>query len=133
MADLQEKIEKAAGLQLELRKLLLEIIGDIPGEGGGEFNGANLLNGSVTHEKLADSSVRNRNIGTGSVKTENLGVKTVTAEKLADDVMSILNSKLTATKAAAQADSTATDVEGLVADFNALLAKLRTAKFMATS
>ncbi len=33
----------------------------------------------------------------------------------------------------AQADSTATTVAGLVADFNALLAKLRTAKLMATS
>lgn len=36
-----------------------------------------------------------------------------------------LNAKLTATKAATQANSTATDVAGLVADFNALLAKLK--------
>lgn len=34
-------------------------------------------------------------------------------------------------KAATQADSTATDIEGLVADFNALLAKLKTAGIMA--
>lgn len=34
---------------------------------------------------------------------------------------------------AAQADSTATDVTGLVADFNALLAKLRAAGVMASS
>lgn len=34
---------------------------------------------------------------------------------------------LVATKAAAQADSTATDVPGLKTDFNALLAKLRAA------
>ena len=34
-------------------------------------------------------------------------------------------------KAATQADSTATDAEGLVADFNALLAKLKTAGIMA--
>ncbi|SFE43690.1 Head fiber protein [Paenibacillus algorifonticola] len=40
--------------------------------------------------------------------------------------------KLTATQGAAQADSTATDVAGLVADFNALLAKLRTAGIIAT-
>lgn len=33
--------------------------------------------------------------------------------------------------AAAQANSTATDVPGLVADFNALLAKLRTAGILA--
>ena len=38
----------------------------------------------------------------------------------------------TVTKAAAQANSTATDVPGLVADFNALLAKLRTAGVIAT-
>lgn len=35
-------------------------------------------------------------------------------------------------KAAAQADSTAEDVEGLVADFNSLLAKLRTAGILDT-
>lgn len=35
-------------------------------------------------------------------------------------------------KAAAQADSTATDVAGIVADFNSLLAKLRTAGIIAT-
>ncbi|WP_197046174.1 head fiber protein [Mycobacterium tuberculosis] len=43
-----------------------------------------------------------------------------------------LAAKLTASKAAAQADSTATDVAGLVTDFNALLAKLRTAGILAT-
>lgn len=36
-------------------------------------------------------------------------------------------------QAAAQADSVATDVAGLVTDFNALLAKLRAAGLMATS
>ncbi|QAT67106.1 hypothetical protein EQZ20_20970 [Bacillus glycinifermentans] len=46
------------------------------------------------------------------------------------NLQTTLNSKLTASQAAAQADSTATDIEGLVADFNALLAKLRTAKIM---
>lgn len=41
-----------------------------------------------------------------------------------------LNAKLTASKAATQANSTATDVAGLVADFNALLAKLKAAGIM---
>jgi hypothetical protein len=36
-------------------------------------------------------------------------------------------------KAEAQADSTASDVAGLVADFNALLAKLKDAGLMATT
>lgn len=36
------------------------------------------------------------------------------------------------TKAAAQADSTASDVTGLKTDFNALLAKLRTAGILTT-
>lgn len=36
------------------------------------------------------------------------------------------------TKAAAQADSTATDIAGLKTDFNALLAKLRTAGVIST-
>jgi hypothetical protein len=38
-----------------------------------------------------------------------------------------LGSVVSANKVAAQADSTATDVAGLKTDFNALLAKLRTA------
>lgn len=41
-----------------------------------------------------------------------------------------LDAKLTASKAVAQADSEAADIEGLVADFNALLAKLRAAGIM---
>ncbi|KUP31072.1 hypothetical protein AU387_15520 [Bacillus halotolerans] len=42
-----------------------------------------------------------------------------------------LDSKLTASKAATQANSAATDVAGLVTDFNALLAKLKAAGLMA--
>lgn len=41
-----------------------------------------------------------------------------------------LDAKLTASKAASQTNSTATDVAGLVTDFNALLAKLKTAGVM---
>ncbi len=95
---------------------------------------------SITNEKLADNSVlnrnigegsvQNRNIGTGSVQESNLGNKAVTMTKLGDDVKSALDGKLTAKKAATQANSAATDVEGLVADFNALLAKLKTAGLM---
>ncbi|MER1249759.1 hypothetical protein NQS42_18215 [Bacillus sp. C10(2022)] len=134
MADLQEKIEKAVGLQLELRQLLLEIVGQIPGEGGGgTIDGSDITDNSITHEKLTESSVRNKNIGTGSVQTQNIAAKNVTLEKLADDVTEILNGKLTASQAAAQADSTATDVEGLRDDVNAILAKLRAADIMAAS
>ncbi|MED0799322.1 head fiber protein [Bacillus inaquosorum] len=42
-----------------------------------------------------------------------------------------LDGKLTASKAATQANSTATDVAGLVTDFNALIAKLKAAGLMA--
>lgn len=41
-----------------------------------------------------------------------------------------LDAKLTASKVTPQANSTATDVAGLVTDFNALLAKLKTAGVM---
>lgn len=50
-------------------------------------------------------------------------------KKYVDDQVS---PKLTATQAAAQADSTATDIAGVVADLNALLTKLRTAGIIAT-
>ncbi|MDC0761689.1 head fiber protein [Brevibacillus sp. AG] len=62
--------------------------------------------------------------------TAKLANGAVTIAKLGTDATKSLNGKLTATKAAAQADSTATDVAGLVADFNALLAKLRAAGIM---
>lgn len=45
---------------------------------------------------------------------------------------SIQRASLELTQSAAQADSTAADVATIVADFNSLLAKLRTAKLIAT-
>lgn len=45
----------------------------------------------------------------------------------------VTKGQLDAKKAAAQADSTATDVAGLIADFNSLLAKMRTAGLLATA
>lgn len=53
------------------------------------------------------------------------------APELAKEVNSQINSGAF-TPAASQADSTATDVAGLVTDFNALLAKLRAAGIIAT-
>ncbi|MBZ5213402.1 hypothetical protein HU186_03395 [Bacillus paralicheniformis] len=89
-----------------------------------------LADNSVLNRNIGDGSVQNRNIGTGSVQESNLGAKAVTMTKLGDDVKSALDGKLTATKAATQANSTATDVDGLKADLNALLAKLKTAGLM---
>lgn len=97
----------------------------------GSITTEKLADGAVLNAKIGDGSVQNRNIGTGSVQENNLGAKAVTLPKLGDDVTAALDAKLTATKAATQANSTATDVEGLKADFNALLAKLKTAKLMA--
>lgn len=81
--------------------------------GGGGTPGA----GSITTTMLADGSVTSTKLGPNSVAVVNLG----------SDVDTLLAGKLTATKAAAQANSTATDAAGIVTDFNALLAKLRTA------
>ena len=50
----------------------------------------------------------------------------------AETLKAILDAKLTAQTAALQADSTASDVAGLVTDFNALLAKLIAAGLMAS-
>lgn len=50
----------------------------------------------------------------------------------AQTLKTILDGKLTAQAAVVQADSTASDVAGLVADFNALLAKLIAAGLMAS-
>jgi hypothetical protein len=66
--------------------------------------------------------------GTGTVPNG-----TVTKTKLATALASEFDGKLTATQAAAVEDSTAEDVPGLVADFNTLLASLRTAGIIAES
>ncbi|QYG88344.1 head fiber protein [Bacillus atrophaeus] len=46
------------------------------------------------------------------------------------NLQTTLDGKLTASKAAAQANSTATDIAGLVTDFNTLLGKLKSAGLM---
>lgn len=56
-------------------------------------------------------------------------IPTLAQSKIAN-LSTDLASKLTASKAAAQADSTAEDLETLVSDFNELLAKLRSAGIM---
>src|SRR5690606_34640785 len=52
------------------------------------------------------------------------------AQSKITNLVSDLSSKLTASPAAAQVDSTAGDLETLVSDFNELLAKLRSAGIM---
>lgn len=142
MADLQEKIETAIGLQLELRKLLLEIIGQIPGEDGNSIDGANITDGSIPTSKFAADakvpfagtadSAKSVNAADISGTLSSAQIPNLAQSKITN-LTTDLAAKLTASQAAAQANSTATDVAGLAADFNALLAKLRTAKIMATS
>lgn len=58
---------------------------------------------------------------------------TSTTSALSANQGKVLNDALTAKTAANQADSTATEVAGLVTDFNALLAKLIAAGLMAAA
>lgn len=87
--------------------------------------------------KAADAAAARTAIGAG---TSNLALGTTASTAAAGNhthtianvtgLQTALDAKLTASKAATQANSTATDVTGLVADFNALLAKLKTAGIM---
>lgn len=52
-------------------------------------------------------------------------------DAISKEIIAALKQAASAGQAAHQADSTASDVAGLVADFNALLAKLQTAGLMA--
>lgn len=88
--------------------------------------------------KAADAAAARTAIGAG---TSNLALGTTASTAAAGNhthtianitgLQTALDGKLTATKAATQADSAATDVAGLVTDFNALLAKLKSAGIMA--
>ena len=69
-------------------------------------------------------------VADGSISTAKLADGAVTTAKLDTATQNTISGKLTATKAATQANSTATDVAGLVTDFNALLAKLKAAGLM---
>ena len=85
-----------------------------------EAGEGSVADGSVTTAKLADNAVTAVKIANGVVSTAKLDTTT----------QNTISGKLTATKAATQANSTATDVAGLVTDFNALLAKLKAAGLM---
>lgn len=84
---------------------------------------ASIPNDAVTTAKIADDAVT----------TAKINAKAVTSAELADAVNTSLGKADTALQpdcVAAQADSTAADTAGIVADFNALLAKLRTANVL---
>lgn len=121
-----------------------------PGEGS--VGTDQLLDGAVTTEKIADGSITTEKFNAnakapaattadsaGAVAWGNVTDKPSTftpsshTHSISDvtNLQSTLDSKLTASQAEAQADSTATDVETLVGDFNALLAKLRAAGILA--
>lgn len=107
---------------------------------------------TVTSAKISDASTVGKSVLTAAdaasartaigAGTSNLAIGTTASTAAAGNhthpisaitnLQTALDGKLTATKGAAQADSTATDVAGLVADFNALLAKLRTAGVIST-
>lgn len=78
---------------------------------------------TLVDAKIATSAIVN-DLTTG-------GVAVPLSAEQGKSLATTVNGKLTATIAAVQADSVATSIEGLVADFNALLAKLKTAGLMA--
>lgn len=87
--------------------------------------------------KLGDGSYALQTSGgavaPNSVDTAAIQNGAVTSEKIADGTIAVIDlsatveARLLDVQAPAQVNSTATDVAGIVADFNALLAKLRTA------
>ncbi|RBP89393.1 head fiber protein [Cytobacillus firmus] len=94
---------------------------------------ATVADGSITKAKLAADALTGQdasNISTGSFDVGRIPSGIVQSKIV--NLTSDLAGKLTATQAVAQVDSTATDVAGLVADFNTLLANLRTAGIIAT-
>lgn len=112
--DLKDIIAQAVGLQPELRRLLIAIV-DSAGSGGP----VTVAWGDITGKPTAYAPQIGTTATTAAAGNHTHAVAAITGLQTALDAKP--------NKAAAQANSTATDIAGLVTDFNALLAKLRTA------
>lgn len=107
--------------------------------GGGDITSSQITDATTVGKSVltaADQAAARTAIGAG---TSNLAIGTTSTTALAGNTTIPPAYTLPAAttsviggvkKLAAQADSTATDVAGLLADFNALLAKARTAGLM---
>lgn len=108
--------------------------------GGSSITSAQITDATTVGKSVltaADATAARTAIGAG---TSSLALGTTASTAAAGNhthtianvtgLQTALDAKLTASKAATQANSTATDVAGLVADFNALLAKLKAAGIM---
>jgi hypothetical protein len=96
---------------------------------------SNYYTKSEADSKFIDASELENSLGNYYTKTEVDSLVSAKADASSvytkTEVDSKLAAKLSASQAEAQADSSAEDVAGLVADFNTLLAKLRAAGIMA--
>lgn len=96
---------------------------------------SNYYTKSEADSKFIDATELENSLGNYYTKTEVDSLVSAKADASSvytkTEVDSKLAAKLSASQAEAQADSSAEDVAGLVADFNALLAKLRAAGIMA--
>lgn len=96
---------------------------------------SNYYTKSQADSKFIDSTELTNSLGDYYTKTEVDSMVSSKADSenvyTKSEVDSKLAAKLSASQAEAQADSSAEDVAGLVADFNTLLAKLRAAGIMA--
>ncbi len=126
MAMTADYIQSLSGISLELRTLLVEMLGEIQGGGAG----AEIADGSVTHAKLAANAVEADNIKDG----------TISAAKMASGVIpeayvlpAATASELGGVKqAAAVSDPDSDEAAAVSTSLKALTASLRAAGILAT-
>lgn len=97
---------------------------------GGDITSSQITDATTIGKSVltaADAAVARTAIGAG---TSSLVIGTTSTTAMAGNAAATTSVIGGVKKMAAQADSTATDVAGLLADFNALLAKARTAGLM---
>lgn len=95
--------------------------------GGGDITSSQITDATTVGKAVltaADAAAARTAIGAG---TSSLVIGTTSTTAMAGNAAATTSVIGGVKKMAAQADSTATDVAGLVTDFNALLAKARTA------
>lgn len=124
MAMTADYIQSLSGIPLELRAVLIEMLGEIQSGGSAEIS-----DGAVTHEKLAANAVETDNIKDGAVTAQKMAAGVIPEAYILPEATA---SALGGVKQAAAVSDPASDEAAAVStSLKALTASLRAAGILA--